>query len=342
MTPRVQASVLGGAFRTSGGDDVAALAHASSGQRFCTVPAPAPWCEYPAAAAGIGAITTPLSRTPHDRILRRLALHGYHVAVAALTHAAIVGSPRIGLYVGIGGLRAQWDDLIPALQQQTPDFVAGWQRGLKQLHPFWMLQHLSNNTHALLSKDLGARGEGFTFGGSNAGAQALESAIAGLASGVNDIALVLAYDSLLEPELLLHPTVAGFPSEAAAAVVLQATPPNQGRYASIEARTCADANDGAPAKTTLDRLMATMANTDATTTTTTDEIDAPRAFWPTAHYDTSAMLGDVGAAMAVTQSLLWAHRHAARVPSSAASAATLCLSVGAPGLAGVVRVSTPS
>lgn len=326
--PRVQASIIGGALRTCAGDDITTLAAASAPQRFCTVPAPAPWHVYPAAVHGVGTITSALTRTPHDRILRRLALHGYHVASAALQSVTLVGSPRVGLYVGIGGLRAQWDDLIPALKQQQPDFVDGWQRGLKQLHPFWMLQHLSNNTHALLSKDLGARGEGFTFGGSNAGAQALEAAIAGLACGANDVAIVLAYDSLLEPELLLQPTVAGFPSEAAAAVVLQAKA--HPSHALLEARTGADASDGAPTSATLANALAGLHVGGG------DTIDAPRLLWPAATHDTAAMIGDVGAAMAVTQALLWGHRYAS---GTATTDATLCLSLGSPGLAGAVRIS---
>lgn len=330
MRPRVQASIIGGALRTCAGDDITTLAAAAAAQRFCTVPAPAPWHVYPAAAHGVGTITSALTRTPHDRILRRLALHGYHVATAALQSVTLVGSPRVGLYVGIGGLRAQWDDLIPALKQQQPDFVDGWQRGLKQLHPFWMLQHLSNNTHALLSKDLGARGEGFTFGGSNAGAQALEAAITGLACGANDVAIVLAYDSLLEPELLLQPTVASFPSEAAAAVVLAATAPAHGSLALLEARTAADDSDGAPTNGTLGRVLRGL------DVGRSDAIDAPHLLWPAATHDTASMIGDVGAAMAVTQALLWAQRYAI---GTATTDATLCLSLGSPGLAGAVRIS---
>src|SRR4029077_1731 len=72
------------------------------------------------------------------------------------------------------------------------------------LHPFWMLQHLSNNAHALAAEELGARGDGLTLAGANAGAEALAAASAALAVGAVDAALVVAYDTLLEPETLIE------------------------------------------------------------------------------------------------------------------------------------------
>src|SRR4029077_17320164 len=110
--------------------------------------------------------------------------------------------------------RAHWDDMMPALARQTipgdgdidgtADGAQLWERGLKLLHPFWMLQHLSNNAHALSAAELGARGDGLTLARANAGAEALAAASAALEVGAVDAALVVAYDTLLEPETLVE------------------------------------------------------------------------------------------------------------------------------------------
>jgi 3-oxoacyl-[acyl-carrier-protein] synthase II len=322
------AAVVGYALRTAAGSSVSSVVDRWMRANIDQRSALGVWANYPAAAHGIGRIVDGPVKSPHDRILRRMALHGHAVAVEALQDSGLAADERMGIYVGIGGLRAQWDDLIPALRNQDPDFVDGWQRGLKQLHPFWMLQHLSNNTHALLSKDLGARGEGFTFGGSNAGAQALESAIVGLASGANDAALVVVYDSMLEPELMLGSSELSFPSEAAAAIVLQRCEVTYARSV-VSARTAADGEDGLPAYETASQMAALF---DASM-----HLDAPRPMFGHADSDIVATLGNLGAATSVVQAILWTER----LSNDIAYAAALCLAVGSPGLAGAVRVSRP-
>src|SRR5690606_11444790 len=106
-------------------------------------------------------------------------------------------------------LRAHWNEIMPALAGQRDDLAAAWSRGLKDLHPFWMLRHLSNNAHALLAQDIQARGEGVTFAGANAGAQALCAAARALADGAIDAALVMGYDSLIEPETIIEMSARG-------------------------------------------------------------------------------------------------------------------------------------
>lgn len=216
---------------------------------------------FPAATYGcVLAATIPDDppRTPHDRVLRRMGRFAYRTAREALDMAGVTPGPRLGLFSGIGGLRAHWSEMLSALADQVATFNDSWKRGLRRLHPFWMLQHLSNNTHALLSKDIDARGEGATYGGANAGAQALASAIWALHAGTIDAALVVAHDSLVEPETVVemaargavtgrpladlvspyHGQARGFvPGEAAAAVVLSRVP---------EASTVAGAPAGAP------------------------------------------------------------------------------------------------
>ena len=94
--------------------------------------------------------------------------------------------------------------MMPALARQEPDGARAWERGLHLLHPFWMLQHLSNNAHALAATELGALGDGLLLAGANAGAQALGAAARALACRAIDAAIVVAYDTLLEPETLVE------------------------------------------------------------------------------------------------------------------------------------------
>jgi 3-oxoacyl-(acyl-carrier-protein) synthase len=174
----------------------------------------------------VAPIRTAPARSRNERFLRRMGLYGMEVAHEAFTAAGIPAGPRYGFFTGVGGLRAHWDDMMSALADQDDSGTNAWERGLKNVHPYWMLRHLSNNVHALASAELGLRGEGATFGGEHAGAQAMRSAVRALADGAIDCALVVAYDSLLEPETLVElgermpPDFV--PGEAAAAVVLRA------------------------------------------------------------------------------------------------------------------------
>ncbi|NHZ96188.1 beta-ketoacyl synthase N-terminal-like domain-containing protein [Massilia sp. CCM 8734] len=219
-------------------------------------------------------IAAPPAPSRQARFLRRMGLYAVEVAAEAMRDAGVSGGERVGLFFGYGGLRAHWDDLMPAFEHQQADGAAAWERGLALLHPFWILQHLSNNAHAIAAQELGARGEGATYGGANAGAQALAGAIRALAAGAVDVALVVGYDSLVEPETLVELAARGssvstvlaapydiaaqgfVPGEAAAALVLQ----RAGRArAYIEALDGADGEKGEPQPALLARLVRMLA-----------------------------------------------------------------------------------
>ncbi len=212
----------------------------------------------------------------YQRFLRRMGLYAREAALQAYTAAApTVAENRLGLFFGYGGLRAHWNDLMPGLAEQRSDFSSSWERGFKRFHPFWMLQNLSNNAHAIVAKELHARGDGLTFGGANAGAQALVGAIRSLKAGACDVACVAAYDTLLEPETLVEMAARGVvatdveapaaysleasgfvPGEAAAALVLERAENAAGQMlARIEARDTADGSADAPSVTTLESLL---------------------------------------------------------------------------------------
>jgi 3-oxoacyl-(acyl-carrier-protein) synthase len=235
-------AITGWAWRTPLGDGVdQAVRRLAAGAR-----AAAPLTRFPTESYACrwgAALPGEPAPSRHHRFLRRMGGFALDVAreAAAAAPPAARGA-RLGLFFGYGGLRAHWNDMMPALARQQPDGVRAWERGLALLHPFWMLQHLSNNAHALAATELGAGGDGLLLAGANAGAQALAAAARALACGSLDAALVVAYDTLLEPETLVDlasrgaclgavdapppapygARSAGFvPGEAAAAVLLE-------------------------------------------------------------------------------------------------------------------------
>jgi len=135
-----------------------------------------------------------------------------------------------------------------------------------------------------LAQDIGARGDGVTFSGGNAGAQALAAAARALADGAVDVALVIAYDSLIEPETILEMAARGalasctledlsapydehasgmVPGEAAAALVLE-RPDQAGDRArsTVCAADGADGEKGEPLVETVARTATRLAEDD--------------------------------------------------------------------------------
>ena len=162
----------------------------------------------------------------HARVLHRMSLLGLEAAIA-LAEGWSGDRARLGVFTALGGLRALWEDLLVGLSHQVEDGSSPWARGLGKVHPYWMLRHLSNNTHAALAMSLKAQGDGATYAGANAGAQAVSGATRALRAGVIDAALVLGVDTLIQPEILLegalhHRFDEIGPGEAAVALLLTA------------------------------------------------------------------------------------------------------------------------
>lgn len=267
-------ALTGWAWRTPLGNDASAITRLLAGESAAQINPHFDASSYgcPLAAA----ILTPPKTSKHQRYLRRMGLFALEIAQQLAFDYALQGSERLGLFFGYGGLRAHWQDLMPAFAGQTPDAAQCWQRGLNLLHPFWMLQHLSNNAHAIAAQELGAAGDGATYSGANAGAQALLGACRALQLGSVDQALVVAYDSLLEPENLVeyvhagsvnpHPlhalqapyssSACGFvPGEAACAVLLErASATKRTPLSYLEARASADGQPQLPQMASLAQL----------------------------------------------------------------------------------------
>lgn len=265
--------------------------------------------------------------TPH-RILRRMGRFGADAAAEALAAADVAPGPRLALFCGVGGLRAHWDEFLGALAFQDADLADGWRRGLSRLHPYWMLKHLSNNTQAELARTLGAVGDGANFGGANAGAAALMAAIDCLADGAADAALVVAYDSLIEPETIVALAASGaiascdlvelaaayglapngaIPGEAAAAIVLQRV---DDAPASRRVQATASAGSDALACVAPFAQDSDFIDGSAASRRTKDDAEraalAPFVAPDTPLIATQAGLGHLGAATALVQSILLA------------------------------------
>jgi 3-oxoacyl-(acyl-carrier-protein) synthase len=198
------------------------------------------------------------------RFLRPLELHAVDAGLEAYG-GRVVNGERLGLFTATAGVRPDWDELTAVLAGGTESAGSAWERGLGDLHPFWLLRHLSNNVHALLGAELGAHGEGATFGGGNAGAQALSAALRALEAGSIDVAVVVAYDDCTTPEALVDgarrgslttrsldtltspydaDAAGGVPGEAAAALVLE--PASGGKESPLAFLDAIATGDGEP------------------------------------------------------------------------------------------------
>lgn len=303
----MNAAMIARAWRTSLGANIAdVIARVRAGERAAIADSRGYAC------ATIAPIPGEPARSRNSRFLRRMGLFGLEAATDALAASGIAGGSRVGLFSGVGGLRAHWDDMIAAFANQRDDGERMWERGLASVHPYWMLRHLSNNVHALASAELDLRGEGATFGGGNGGAQALGSAIRALNAGAIDAALVVAYDSLLEPETLVElgarnwPALGLVPGEAAAAIVLV-----RADDAPSDSRCLVSVRDGA-GRDALARCSAAIGDGDRD-----------------AHVAVAQALGQLGAATALVQAIALAEM---RVPVA------IGLHTSAPDLASAVRV----
>ena len=268
----LQAAITARAWRTPLGSDIDAVVdRLYAGERAATVNFPAaPLEDVPGAPTRCEP-----SRSRHRRFLRRIGLLAVDAGREAFEASQASSGERLGVFAAVGGLLANWDELMPAMAKQT-DGRHAWAGGLGRLHPFWLLQYLSNNVQALLAADIGARGDGIVFGGPTAGAHAIGAATAALAEHSIDAAIVVAYDGLLEPQRLVDLVARGecargsldglrapydddacgyVPGEAAAAVVLERPADARRCLALVSSVDVADASSGQPGAELLGRLV---------------------------------------------------------------------------------------
>ncbi len=281
-------------------------------------------------------LTDPLP-TRHGRFLKRMARFAVETTIEAFAAADLkrnFSPEQVGLFLGYGGLRVDWDDMMPALASQNEDGSGSWHNGLVKLHPFWILRHLSNNAQAIAAEEIDAHGEGVTFGGGNAGAQALVSAISALRVGAIDRAVVVAYDSLIEPEILITFKPDCVPGEAAAALVLERFEVgNETPLAFIEAAESADGQDGEPHATCIENCIQSMASGGEVLYGT----EKPHPDFKC----TKRAMGHLGSATSIVQIIALAEMLKKQKFGKKGICAGIAVSTGTPGLAAAVRVEVP-
>jgi 3-oxoacyl-(acyl-carrier-protein) synthase len=214
-----KAAIVEWAWRTPLGRDVEAVVQRmqqgdSAARLHRDIPAGAYACQVSAP------VVDDPPRSRNARFVRRIGLLAMDAGREAFQRSGLEAGERVGVFAGYGGLRVHWDDVMVALEDQRDDRRELWEGGLRKLHPFWMLNHLSNNAHALLAAELGLKGVGLTLAGANAGAQALASAIEALEAQTIDAALVFAYDTLISPNVLVEWGVRGEATTAAPAEII--------------------------------------------------------------------------------------------------------------------------
>lgn len=274
--------------------------------------------DLPATLAGLDAPRSPGPPRPRsasrtERLLGPLPALAVEVARAA--SADLPAGERTGVFLATGGLRAHWDDLGVAMAEQTADARASWARGLRRLHPLWMLRYLSNGAQAAIAGELGLLGDGATFTGAASAASAVVAATAAIACSSIDHAVIVALDDLTAPEVAVELAArrpAAIPGVGVAAIAVGGPAPV--RISAVDGVTD-DAEPSAAA------------------------IAAVRARLPGAGRELrmSARLGDLGAAAPLVDAALAAHCLAAAWP--AGLTAVTCTAAASPGQIGVLRVA---
>ena len=157
------------------------------------------------------------------KLVKRLARHdvfGLGAARLAVGHSGLPAAGLAGrsaIYTGSSGTRhEQTYDFLPALcarSEGRPAFGAAL-RG--QVHPFWLLTMLPNNVLAYAAIELGWQGsnQNFTQGAASSLTALIEAGKA-LRRGEAGRALVVGYDSVLEPERHVFYRQSGLLSSAA-------------------------------------------------------------------------------------------------------------------------------
>lgn len=261
-------------------------------------------------------------RASANRTVRLLGpLPALAVEVARAAAADLPAGERTGVFLATGGLRAHWDDLGPAMAEQVADAHASWSRGLRRLHPLWMLRYLSNGAQAAIANELGLLGDGATFAGAASAASAIIAAHAAIACGAIDHALIVALDDLTAAEVAVelsvrHPAL--IPGAGVAAIAVSGGP------AAVRL-SAADgiAGDAEPSDVAIAAVRARLASVDRDL-----------------HF--MAQLGYLGAASPLVDAAIAAHFLATGWPAAfmlGDATAVTCTAAASPGQIGVIRIA---
>ncbi len=111
-----------------------------------------------------------------------------------------VPSERLGVFVGSRGALCDVEELSPALDalSDASDLAGFWDRGVRNMHPLWLLRTLANSALCHIAIDHDAQGENCNIcNGEAGGLQAIEKAFKAIGSGRIIAAIAGGYDSLV-------------------------------------------------------------------------------------------------------------------------------------------------
>lgn len=134
----------------------------------------------------------------------QFALAAAHLAFAdAGLQKGDIPPHRLGVFVGSRGALSDIQELFPALAALADDadesnLTDFWERGVKNVHPLWLLRTLANSALCHIAIEHDAQGANCNIcNGEIGGCQAIEKAFKAIASGKLSAAIAGGYDSLV-------------------------------------------------------------------------------------------------------------------------------------------------
>jgi 3-oxoacyl-[acyl-carrier-protein] synthase II len=138
---------------------------------------------------------------------------------------------RLGVFVGSRGALCDVEELSPALAalSDASDLTDLWERGVRNMHPLWLLRTLANSALCHIAIDHDAQGENCNIcNGEAGGLQAIEKAFKAIGWGRIIAAIAGGYDSLVNWQDVTEYSRYGLmtgqndpPSEGAAFLILE-------------------------------------------------------------------------------------------------------------------------
>lgn len=211
----------------------------------------------------------------------QFAVAAAHLAFAdAGLEKGNISPERLGVFVGSRGALCDIEELSPALTalSDSSDLTDFWERGVRNMHPLWLLRTLANSALCHIAIDHDAQGENCNIcNGEAGGLQAIEKAFKAIGSGRIIAAAAGGYDSLVNWQDITEYSRYGLmtgqndpPSEGAAFLILEELSHARDRGVSIYGEILSAASDSSlpgldslySSRNSLDELMEHLQETD--------------------------------------------------------------------------------
>ena len=160
------------------------------------------------------------------KVISRQDVMGIHAAVKAVEHSAMIDyrdslesaqkfNDQTAVYVGSPGNKYfQQYDFLPLLAKTKGDMKAFAEQLFAEVHPMWLLRILPNNVLAYAGITYGFKGANHNITNhAVGGTQAILEAYHAIRTGQADRAVVVAYDTGIEPQAMFYYEQLGVLSE---------------------------------------------------------------------------------------------------------------------------------